>query len=109
MTRAWTDAMGDREMEGRMMSTKGEMTRAQAVAAVGESAVDEVESKGCDFTGRVQCDGDSRVEFSASVRCEDREGYHVTLIAYYYQDQADLDGVDDLGNLEFDVEGYDVV
>ena len=56
------------------MSTKGEMNREQAVAMVGEVAVDKVERENCDFTNRVQCDGDTRTEFAASVRCEDRPG-----------------------------------
>lgn len=45
------------------MSTKGEMNREQAVAMVGEVAVDKVERENCDFTNRVQCDGDTCTEF----------------------------------------------
>jgi len=91
------------------MSTKGEMTREQAVAMVGEVAVDKVERENCDFTNRVQCDGDTRVEFAASVRCDDTEGNAVTLRAYYYQEQADVNAVDSLDELEWEIEGYDVV
>lgn len=91
------------------MSTKGEMTREQAVAAVGEDAVNNVERENCDFTNRVQCDGDTRVEFAASVRCDDTEGNAVTLRAYYYQEQADVNAVDSLDELEWEIEGYDVV
>lgn len=91
------------------MSTKGEMTREQAVAMVGEVAVDKVDRENCDFTNRVQCDGDTRTEFSASVRCEDREGNEVTLVAYYYQEQADVDAVENLDELNWGIHGYEVV
>ncbi len=91
------------------MSTKGEMTREQAVAAVGEDAVNNVERENCDFTNRVQCDGDTRVEFAASVRCEDTEGNAVTLLAYYYQEQADVNAVDSPDELKWEIEGYEVV
>lgn len=93
------------------MSTKGEMTREQAVAAVGEDAVNIVERENCDFTNRVQCDGDTRVEFAASVRCEDTEGNDVTLIAYYYIEQSELDANEDnsLDVFNWKIEGYEVV
>ena len=91
------------------MSTKGEMNREQAVAMVGEVAVDKVERENCDFTNRVQCDGDTRTEFAASVRCEDREGNYVTLVAYYYQEQADVYAVENLDELNWEISGYEVV
>ncbi len=91
------------------MSTKGEMTREQAVAAVGEDAVNNVERENCDFTNRVQYDGDTRVEFAASVRCEDTEGNAVTLLAYYYQEQSDVNAVDSPDELKWEIEGYEVV
>lgn len=91
------------------MSTKGEMNREQAVAMVGEVAVDKVERENCDFTNRVQTDGDSRTEFSASVRCEDKDGNEVTLVAYYYQEQADVDAVENLDELNWEIAGYEVV
>ena len=91
------------------MSTKGEMNREQAVAMVGEVAVDKVERENCDFTNRVQCDGDTRTEFAARVRCEDREGNDVTLVAYYYQEQADVDAVENLDELNWEISGYEVV
>lgn len=91
------------------MSTKGEMNREQAVAMVGEVAVDKVERENCEFTNRVQCDGDTRAEFAASVRCEDREGNEVTLVAYYYQEQAEVDAVENLGELNWEISGYEVV
>lgn len=92
------------------MSTKGNLTRAEAVAIVGEATVAKVDSRNCDFTNRVQCDGDTRVEFSASTcNAKDTNGDDCTLVAYYYQEQADLDGVDDLSSLDWTVHGYEVV
>ena len=52
------------------MSTKGEMNREQAVAMVGEVAVDKVERENCDFTNRVQCDGDCGGSRRRPVGCE---------------------------------------
>ena len=93
------------------MSTKGEMSREQAVEIVGEAAVNNVERENCDFTNRVQCDGDTRVEFAASVSCEDTEGNDVTLIAYYYIEQSELDANEDnsLDVFNWKIEGYEVV
>ncbi len=92
---------------------KGNLTREEAVAMVGEEAVAKVESEDCDFTNRMQTDGDTGVEFSASVRCKDQNGDDCVLIAYYYQEQEALDdleeaGNDDLGLLDWEIEGYEV-
>lgn len=91
------------------MSTKGNLTREQAISAVGTAAVDKVDRENCDFTNRLQTDGDDRVEFSASVFCEDVDGYECSLRAYYYQDADDLVGVEDLSDLEWDISGYEIV
>lgn len=90
------------------MSTKGKLTREQVVAMVGSEAVDKADAKNCDFTNRLQTDGDDRVEFSASVPCEDKDGYESTLTAYYYQCAADLVGVEDLSDLTWTITGYEV-
>ena len=84
------------------MTTKGNLTRAQAVEIVGEAAVKAVEAKSCDFTNRVMDDG--MVEFSSSVTTE--EG---VLTAYYYQTQADVDAADGLDALDWEIEGYEIV
>lgn len=91
------------------MSTKSNLTREQAVAQVGETAVIYAESANCEPTGRLQTDGDDRVEFSASVRCEDASGDDVVLTVYYYptQEQLDIAG-DDLGNVKWVIDGYEV-
>ena len=84
------------------MSTKGNLTREQAVAQVGEQAVAEVDRANCDFTNRVMDSG--MVEFSASVKVGDD-----TLTAYYYQAQADVDAAAELDQLGWTIEGYEVV
>lgn len=92
------------------MSAKGTLTRSQVVSAVGEDAVKRVEAENCDFTNRLQCDGDERVEFSATVGATDAEGNSVRLVAFYYQTQAALAAAgDDLSSCDWTVEGYDVV
>lgn len=88
---------------------KGNLSRDEAVKIVGEKAVAAVENENCDFTNRVQTDGDTGVEFSASVVCEDQDGDRVTLVAYYYQEEEDLEGVEDLGGLDWEIEGFEVV
>lgn len=92
---------------------KGNLTREQAVAIVGEAAVAKVDAERCDFTNRVgfngSVQGDDEVEFSAGMACEEKDGNEVTLIAYYYQDAADVDATDDLGSLNWEIEGYEVV
>lgn len=91
------------------MSTKGKLTRDQAIALVGEKAVLGAESKNCEPTGRLQTDGDDSVEFSASVACNDAEGSAVVVTAYYYPTQEQLDNAgDDLSNVEWVIAGYEV-
>ena len=92
---------------------KGNLTREQAVAIVGEAAVAKVEDESCDFTNRVGYNGsiqnDDEVEFSASVSCEDKDGYEVSLVAYYYQDADDVDAAEGLDGLDWAIEGYEII
>jgi hypothetical protein len=83
------------------MSTKGNLTRAQAVAIVGEPTVDRLDSENCDFTGRALADGD--VEFSASVTAGKR-----TLTAYYYQTRSDVAALS-WDDMEWEVQGYEII
>lgn len=91
------------------MSTKDTLSREQVIDMVGEAAVKAVEKENCDFTGRLQCDGDTRVEFAASVSATNNDGDEVTLIAYYYQEQESIDAVEALDQLDWEIEGFDVV
>ena len=87
---------------------KGNLTREAAIALVGEDAVKAVESQNCDYTNRVQTDGDDSVEFSAGVRARNKDGDQVTLLAYYYQDQAAVDAAEQLDELDWEIEGYEI-
>lgn len=89
------------------MSTKGTLTREQAIALVGEAAVSRVDAMGCEPTNRVQCDGDTRVEFAAAAPCN-LDGVACTVAAYYYQDADDVDDAEDLSALDWKIEGYEV-
>ena len=81
---------------------KGNMTREQAVARVGEQAVARVERENCEYTDRIMDNG--LAEFAAHVPVGDD-----ILIAYYYQTQEAIDAAGDLDQLGWDVEGYEVV
>ncbi len=88
---------------------KGDLTREQAIRAAGLAKVEELEALNCDFTNRLQTDGDEAIEFAATVDFVDVEGTQRALTAYYYQYQEDLDrAADDLGRLDWDIEGYEV-
>lgn len=89
---------------------KGDLTRAQVIEIVGLELVEELERENCDFTNRLQTDGDDAVEFSASVVFVDNEGNNRTLTAYYYQDPEDLEELEDgdLGSLNWEIEGYEI-
>ena len=98
------------------MSMKGKLTREQAVAIVGEAAVDDVESENCEPTNRVgyngACHGNSLTEWSASKRCKDTNGIDVTLIAYYYTSNAQdrvIADTGDAGFINWEIEGFEVV
>ena len=87
-----------------MYTGRDNLTRDEAVALVGEDAVDRVENEDCDYTGRVSADLDcnNATEFSASVvipATEDREKR--TLTVYYYQDRGRADETEDLGDLDW--------
>jgi hypothetical protein len=88
---------------------KGNLTREQAITKVGLAAVEMVEGKNCDFTGRIQCDGDNSIEFAASVNTTSNDGDCV-LTVYYYQSKESLDlSGGDLGNCEWSIYGYEVI
>ncbi len=91
---------------------KGNLTREQAIAIVGEASVLELDAEGCDFTNRVgyngTVQGDAEVEFAASVSAKDENENDVSLIAYFYQDAEDVDAAEDLDMLSWTIEGYEV-
>lgn len=95
---------------------KGNLTREQAVAALGEKLVDTVERKNCEPTNRVgyngACQGDDLCEWSASVVGKDADGNEVVLTAYYYttndQDQIMADNSGDGSYIDWEIEGFEI-
>mgnify|MGYP000977366315 FL=1 len=91
----------------------GDLTREQAIALVGKSLVEKLDGVECDYTNRCQTDGDTDVEFSASVDFVDEDGFDRVLIAYYYQDTDHMNEIlvangGDLGGLNWEIHGYDI-
>jgi hypothetical protein len=89
------------------MMRKGHLSREEAIARVGQAAVDKVERENCYFTNRCQCDGDTSVEFSACVDAIENDD-HVFLIAYYFQPKEAVDAVDDLDMLDWEIDGFEI-
>lgn len=87
---------------------KGNLSKEQAIEAAGIEAVEKLSTVDCYPTNRVQCDGDTAVEFKASVHFVDAEGYDMILAAYYYQEDEKLDKCDDLSMLDWAIEGYEI-
>jgi len=97
------------------MTTKGNLTREQAVAIVGNAAVDAVDAKGCEPTNRVgyngACQGDELTEWSATVDAPEADGIPRWLVAYYYTSAADAHAAEaagDWGTVRFEIAGYEV-
>ena len=93
---------------------KGNLTRDQAVAIVGEAAVAKAEAANCEPTGRVgyngACQGDDLIEWSTCASAEDKDGTDCTVTAYYYTSQEEIDAAgDDLSNVGWTISGYEVV
>lgn len=98
------------------MSTKGTLTREQAIETVGLDAVKKVDDKNCEPTNRVgyngACQGDDLTEWSAGVGCEDNDGYDCTLVAYYYTTNEEDQAIADAGDacaIDWEIAGYEVV
>lgn len=89
---------------------KGNLSREQATAIVGEIAVLNVESENCEPTGRCgyngSCQGDSLCEWSAGVRCEDKDGNDCTLVAYYYTTNEQDENID---LIDWEIEGFEII
>jgi hypothetical protein len=93
---------------------KGNLTRAEAVAIVGEAAVARAEAANCEPTNRVgyngSIQGEDLIEWSGSASAEDTDGTACTVTAYYYTTQDEIDAAgDDLSNVDWNIAGYEVV
>ena len=108
------------------MTTKGNLTREQAIDIVGIEVVDEVDNERCEPTGRHgfngSIQGDALIEWSTSALGVgstvglgvDSRGRPCTVIAYYYTDRVDEGDAEDSGwdNIYFDwatPTGYEVI
>lgn len=91
------------------------LTREEAIEKVGLENVEDVETENGEPTSRLMPDGDTRIEYSASVFCPGRgeDGVDVTLTAFYYPDESeflDADGepLEDLSLIDWEIEFYTV-
>ena len=85
---------------------KGNLTRELAIQKAGVEIVEKLDYENCDFSGRLQTDGDEAVEFTASIAFTDSDGDKCHLVAYYYQKPEDVEkGLD---QLDWEIEGYEI-
>ena len=92
-----------------------QLTREQAIEIVGIEAVNNVESEGCEPTGRVgfngACQGDEMTEWAASVAASDKDGCPVSLVAYYYTSTEEDQAMADAGDgsvIDWEIDHYAV-
>ena len=91
------------------MSTKGNLSRDEAIAQVGLNAIELVESENCEPTNRHQTDGDDSVEFMSTVTAMNKYGDLVELRAYYYLTPKDLDSAtDNYDHIDWVIHGYEI-
>ena len=99
------------------MSKHGKLNRQEALELVGANAIHKVDGADCDPTGRLQCDGDPDVEWSASIGIPDPNGdwagdEAMTLTAYYYTTPEDMDAMTaadgDGSAIDWTVHGYEI-
>lgn len=90
----------------------GNLTRDEAIELVGLNAVVAVEDENCEPTSRCQTDGDTDVEFAASVACKTADGDDCVLTAYYYVGGEWMANLPDdvwYGDLvDWEINGYEV-
>jgi len=99
------------------MSTKGNLSREQAVEIIGEAAVNAAEAKNCEPTNRVgyngACQNDELCEWSASAPGEDKNGTECSVVVYYYttneDDQTMADNNGDGSAIDWVISGYEII
>jgi hypothetical protein len=99
------------------MSTKGNLSREDAVAAIGEDAVNAAESANCEPTGRVgyngACQDNDLCEWFASAPGTDKNGVECSVIVYYYttneQDETMAAQDGDGSAIDWVIEGYEII
>lgn len=90
------------------------LSRDEAIAKAGIAAIEKLDNENCEATNRLMGDNSDLVEYAASVRVDinDEQGdtYEWTLTAYYYPTKDELEAAgDDLGNVDWSIEGYQLV
>jgi len=85
----------------------GSLSRDEVIYRVGKEIVEKLDAVNCDFTNRLQTDGDTSVEFSASIDAVE-DDCSVTVVAYYYQDEDDVANCESLDELNWEIEGYEI-
>lgn len=96
------------------MSTKGNLTREEAVAIIGEEAVAAAERENCEPTGRVgyngKCQGDDLIEWSSSAAGLDRDGNECSVRVYLYTNRAEEDAAEEFGwdAIRWRIAGYEI-
>lgn len=92
------------------MSKNGSLTREQAIALVGEAAVNAVDQLEREPSGRQGFNGakagDEFTEWNATLDCKQLSGHDVTLIAHYYTTNEQDDSLE---SVDWVVEGYKVI
>jgi hypothetical protein len=93
-----------------MNTTTKLLSRKEAVAQAGIAAVEKLDNQNCEPTGRMMGDHSDLVEYSSSVKVgieQDGGTFVFILTAYYYPTRDELEAAgDDLGNLNWSIEGY---
>lgn len=82
------------------------LTREQAIFFAGKENVEKLDKIDCEATNSVQPDG--VVEFKATISYRDEFGLLANLSAYYYQDADDLNGVEALDQLSWEIDSYEI-
>ena len=78
---------------------KGHLNADHILSQYGAARLNELCAMNCEPTNRVMDNGE--VEFSASVKHDDD-----TITVYYYQDAADVQGCENLDELDWYVNGF---
>ena len=81
------------------------LTRQEVIAKLGIEMVNAVESENCEYS---YSDTGTAI-FHASVRGIDQEGDNITLIAVYPMEESELYTDKELGDLDWEIEGYEIV
>lgn len=89
---------------------KGDLNKDQAIAIVGEEAVNKIEHAVAEPTGRVgfngACQGDDSTEWIAVQKCKTVSGDDAYLYAYYYTSNKQDENLD---SVNWKIAGYQVL